>query len=187
VELAAAHLIEYQLMSMPFKIRAVVMLAGLLVVPGSFGNISDARTLRFYHTHTGQDIEISYYRDGGYDSEALQQLNAFLADWRNAEQQEIDPVLFDILWKIQQQTANQGIYEVISAYRSPQTNEMLRNSTTGVAQSSQHISGNAIDVRLRGLDTELLRDTARALKLGGVGYYAASDFVHIDTGRPRYW
>lgn len=163
------------------------LFAGLLVATGSFGNVPETRTLKFYHTHTGRSIEASYFRNGNYDAEALTDLKAFLADWRTAEQQDIDPALFDILWQIQQMTGNDDTFEVISAYRSPQTNEMLRNSTGGVAQSSQHIDGNAIDVRLRGLDTALLRDTARSLKLGGVGYYAESDFVHIDTGRPRYW
>ena len=76
---------------------------------------------------------------------------------------------------------------MISAYRSPQTNEMLRRTTPGVARKSQHLNGKAIDVRLRGLDTAVLRDTALKLHEGGVGYYAKSDFVHIDTGRPRYW
>lgn len=172
---------------MQFKTRVLWLLAGLLVVSGGYGNVSDTRTLKFYHTHTGQSIEASYYRNGSYNPDALKDLKVFLADWRTAEQQDIDPGLLDILWQVQQSTDNDGTFEVISAYRSPQTNEMLRNSTSGVAQTSQHVVGNAIDVRLRGLDTALLRDTARELKLGGVGYYAESDFVHIDTGRPRYW
>ncbi|HLF30136.1 MAG TPA: DUF882 domain-containing protein, partial [Xanthomonadales bacterium] len=108
-------------------------------------------------------------------------------DWRDATQVEIDPQLLDILWQIQQQSGNDGVFEVISAYRSSQTNAMLRQTSSGVAQASQHVLGKAIDVRLRGMDTAQLRDTARELQLGGVGYYAASDFVHIDSGRPRYW
>jgi uncharacterized protein YcbK (DUF882 family) len=82
---------------------------------------------------------------------------------------------------------NRGTYEVISAYRSPKTNEMLRRTTSGVAQKSQHLLGKAIDVRLTGVPTHRLRDTAIALQRGGVGYYEASDFVHIDTGRVRRW
>jgi uncharacterized protein YcbK (DUF882 family) len=93
----------------------------------------------------------------------------------------------DILWRIQQATGNTNTWEVISAYRSPQTNEMLRSRSSGVAKKSQHLIGTAIDVRLNGLDLEVLRDTARNLKLGGVGYYPGSDFVHVDTGRVRYW
>lgn len=157
------------------------------MVTGSSGNSGETRTLKFYHTHTGKSIEASFYREGEYDADALQNLKVFLADWRDEQQQDIDPALFDILWQIQQLTGNHGTYEVISAFRSPKTNEMLRNSTSGVAKTSQHVSGNAIDVRLRGLPTSSLRDAARQLNLGGVGYYAESDFVHIDTGRPRFW
>ena len=154
---------------------------------GGFGNFSDARTLKFYHTHTGQSTEVTYFVNGAYDTGALQDLKVFLADWRDKAQIDVDPQLLDILWQIQQRTGNHRTFEVISAYRSQQTNEMLRSTTTGVAKTSQHIIGKAIDVRLRGLDTAVLRDTARQLHLGGVGYYAQSDFVHIDTGRPRYW
>jgi uncharacterized protein YcbK (DUF882 family) len=168
-------------------LKLLFLAIGLFFVTGSFGNIPDVRTLKFYHTHTGLSYEATYYVNGGYNLEALQDLKAFLADWRNARQQDIDPGLLDILWQIQQETGNQGVFEVISAYRSPQTNEMLRKSTSGVAESSQHVSGKAIDVRLRGLDTQELRDTAWRLKLGGVGLYLESDFVHIDTGRPRFW
>jgi uncharacterized protein YcbK (DUF882 family) len=169
------------------KINALLLVAGLMFMSGGYGSIPDARTLRFYHTHTGRSLEVTYYANGSYDRGALQDLKVFLADWRDLEQKEVDPRLFDILWKIQQKTGNHRTFEVISAYRSPRTNEMLRRNTSGVAKNSQHIIGRAIDVRLRGLETARLRDTARALRLGGVGYYAKSDFVHIDTGRPRYW
>jgi len=168
-------------------LRFLLWMSGLFFASGSFGNISDARTLKFYHTHTGRSVEVTYYAHGDYDRGALQDLKVFLADWRDEEQKDIDPHLLDILWQIQQVTGNHRTFEVISAYRSPQTNEMLRRTTPGVAKSSQHVIGKAIDVRLRGLDTAVLRDTARKLHEGGVGYYAKSDFVHIDTGRPRYW
>ncbi len=168
-------------------LQALLLISGLLFLSGSFGNISDTRTLKFYHTHTGRSIEVTYYANGAYNPRALKDLKEFLADWRDHEQKDMDPRLLDILWQIQQRTNNHRTFEVISAYRSPQTNEMLRRTTAGVAKTSQHIIGRAIDVRLRGLDTAVLRDTARELHLGGVGYYAQSDFVHIDTGRPRYW
>ena len=168
-------------------LQALFLMSGLFFQSGSFGNISDVRTLKFYHTHTGRSIQVTYYANGGYDPHALQDMKVFLADWRDQEQKDIDPRLLDILWQIQQRTHNDKTFEVISAYRSPKTNEMLRQTSTGVAKSSQHVIGRAIDVRLRGLDTAVLRDTARAMRLGGVGYYAQSDFVHIDTGQPRYW
>jgi uncharacterized protein YcbK (DUF882 family) len=93
----------------------------------------------------------------------------------------------DILWQIQQATGSTDTWEVISAYRSPETNELLRSKSSGVARKSQHLVGNAIDVRLRNLELAVLRDTAKNLRLGGVGYYAGSNFVHVDTGRVRYW
>jgi uncharacterized protein YcbK (DUF882 family) len=148
---------------------------------------SDARTLSFYHTHTSKTLEVTYYQNGLYLLEPMEQLRDFLADWRNGEKNEIDPRLMDILWEIQRVTGNSDTFEVISAYRSPGTNRYLRSKSKGVAQNSQHILGKAIDVRLRGLDTKKLRDVALELKLGGVGYYEKTDFVHVDTGRVRRW
>jgi len=159
----------------------------LLSLPPAFGNIDDARRLAFYHTHTGQQLEITYFRNGDYQHDALDRVNRFLSDWRNGKGREIDPELMDILWDIKQASGTEGVFEVISAYRSPETNEMLRRRSNGVARKSQHLEGKAIDVRLRGLDTRTLRDTALELKRGGVGYYAQSDFVHVDTGRVRSW
>jgi len=148
---------------------------------------SDARTLKFYHTHTLKTLQVTYYENGLYLLEPMEQLRDFLADWRDGEKKEIDPKLMDILWQIQRATGNQDTFEVISAYRSPGTNDYLRSKSKGVAQSSQHVLGRAIDVRLRGMDTKKLRDVALALKLGGVGYYEKTDFVHVDTGRVRRW
>jgi uncharacterized protein YcbK (DUF882 family) len=159
----------------------------LLSLPTAFGNIDDARRLHFYHTHTEQQLKVTYFRNGEYQADALDRLNLFLSDWRNGKDREIDPELMDILWEIQQAHGAEGVYEVISAYRSPETNEMLRSRSSGVAQKSQHLEGRAIDVRLRGVDTRELRNTALQLGRGGVGYYAQSDFVHVDTGRVRSW
>jgi uncharacterized protein YcbK (DUF882 family) len=172
---------------MSLKFRALIMLATLMILPSAFGNISDARTLRFFHTHTGDEIEVTYYSNGAYQAKALDRLNRFLSDWRNGQGRVMDPELVDILWEIQQAIGTQGTYEVISAYRSPETNAMLRSKSSGVAKKSQHLHGKAIDVRLRGVDTRVLRDTALKLKRGGVGYYAKSNFVHVDTGRVRSW
>lgn len=170
------------------RLTSVLALAlVLLTLPTAFGNIDDARRLQFYHTHTGQQLEITYFRNGGYQADALDQLNDFLSDWRNGKGRSIDPELMDILWEIQQVSGSEGVFEVISAYRSPETNEMLRDKSSGVARKSQHLEGKAIDVRLRGLDTRTLRDTALRLQRGGVGYYEQSDFVHVDTGRVRSW
>lgn len=99
----------------------------------------------------------------------------------------MDPQLMDILWQLHQATGSTGTWEVISAYRSAKTNEMLRSKSTGVASKSQHLLGKAIDVRLRGLELKQLHASATNLKLGGVGYYPGPNFVHVDTGRVRYW
>jgi uncharacterized protein YcbK (DUF882 family) len=99
----------------------------------------------------------------------------------------MDPELLDLIYDIRQSLGGNGTYEIISAYRSPKTNEMLRGSSSGVAENSQHLLGKAIDVRLRNVNTSELRDAAVALQRGGVGYYKDSDFVHVDTGRVRRW
>jgi uncharacterized protein YcbK (DUF882 family) len=159
----------------------------VLIAPLAAQETSDARTLKFFHTHTLKTLEVTYYQNGLYLLEPMEQLRDFLADWRNGEKEEIDPKVMDILWEIQRVTGNTDTFEVISAYRSPGTNRFLRSKSKGVAQNSQHILGKAIDVRLRGMDTRKLRDVALELKLGGVGYYEKNDFVHVDTGRVRRW
>jgi uncharacterized protein YcbK (DUF882 family) len=188
---AEASLDLTQELSMPGIIKFSLLLVGLIInlfaTPYLNAGIVEHRSLSFYHTHTDKVLEIEYYKQGGYDPDAMADIRVFMADWRDGSQHDIDPGLLDILWKIQQAAGVNGTWEVISAYRSPKTNEMLRSKSSGVAKKSQHLEGNAIDVRLRGLDLEILRDTARSLKLGGVGYYSKSNFVHVDTGRVRYW
>ena len=169
------------------KIRLILFFAGLFVLSGTQGSSGDERSLKFYHTHTGKSLQVTYYTGGRYLPDAMTELRVFLADWRDGKQRDMDPELMNILWRIQQISASKEAYEVISAYRSEETNALLHSKSKGVAKSSQHILGKAIDVRLRGLDLERLRETARDLRLGGVGYYPGSDFVHVDTGRVRYW
>ena len=169
------------------KIRLILFFAGLFVLSGTQGSSGDERSLRFYHTHTGKSLQVTYYAGGRYLPDAMTELRVFLADWRDGKQREMDPELMNILWRIQQISANKEAYEVISAYRSEETNALLHSRSKGVAKNSQHVLGKAIDVRLRGLDLERLRETARDLRLGGVGYYPGSGFVHVDTGRVRYW
>jgi len=153
----------------------------------SAGANTPERSLRFYHTHTGQTLEVVYWSHGRYRYDALRELNRFLSDWRNGERIEMDPELMDALYQIQKTANSRGTFEVVSAYRSPETNELLRSRSNGVAKKSQHLEGKAIDIRLSDLDSRELRDTALALQLGGVGFYEKSDFVHIDTGRVRRW
>ena len=169
------------------KIRLILFFACLFVLSGTQGSSGDERSLKFYHTHTGKSLQVTYYTGGQYLPDAMTELRVFLADWRDGKQRDMDPELMNLLWRIQQISASKEVYEVISAYRSKETNALLHSKSKGVAKNSQHVLGKAIDVRLRGLDLERLRETARDLRLGGVGYYPGSDFVHVDTGRVRYW
>ena len=157
------------------------------VTPPRDVRAADARQLSFYHTHTHQSIDVVYYQNGEYVDTALDEINRFLKDFRTGDIAEMDPRLLDILHDVRDELGSDETFEVISAYRSPQTNEMLRSKSGGVARNSQHLLGNAIDVRLRGVRIEKLRDTALDMQRGGVGYYQQSDFVHMDTGRVRRW
>ena len=149
--------------------------------------LAESRGLSFWHTHTGKSLSVEYKIDGQFQPEALMQIRELLADWRDGEQFDIDPDLLDALYLIQKATGSTGRFEIISAYRSPKTNEMLRAHSNGVARNSQHLLGKAIDVRLSDVDSKKLQETALRLSLGGVGYYKKSNFVHIDTGRVRSW
>lgn len=171
------------------------MPVGVLLVLGSLANVSEGRLesgtreLAFYHTHTGKHLNIVYMRNGAYVPSALEEINRFLYDFRTGDRAQMDPELLDLMYDVRAALDSDGAYQVVSAYRSPKTNEMLRgrSQNSGVAKNSQHLLGKAIDVRLEGVRTARLRDTALAMKRGGVGFYEASDFVHMDTGRPRSW
>ena len=173
--------------------RLLPVLAGVAltsVTTLSQGNIpSQKRELSFYHTHTGKRLKTVYWRDGRYVPSALDDINRFLSDFRTGDIVEMDPELLDIIYEVREALGSDGTYQVVSAYRSPKTNEMLRGrgAASGVAKKSQHLLGKAIDVRLEGVRTAELRDAAIALERGGVGYYEGSDFVHMDTGRVRRW
>ena len=158
----------------------------VLACSASFGE--DAATvLSFYHTHTHERFTITYREDGKYARQELENLNHFLRDFRTEEKYSMDIALLDVLYKLKQNTSSNGDIEIISAYRSAKTNEMLRKNTTGVVKGSLHLQGRAIDIRFSDVDTKKLRDVAKSLQLGGVGYYPMSDFIHIDTGRIRAW
>jgi uncharacterized protein YcbK (DUF882 family) len=142
--------------------------------------------MSFYHTHTGEVLKINYTCTGCAPS-VLDRLNNFLRDFRTGDVHPIDPQLLNILNEIRKKTGSRGVIEIISGYRSPKTNSILRAKSSGVASKSLHMKGQALDIRLADLNTKDLRDVAVSLRLGGVGYYAKSDFVHIDTGRFRTW
>jgi len=148
------------------------------------------RVLSFFHTHTGERLKIAYCCDGIYQPGALSQLNHLLRDFRVDQEKPIDPKLFDLLHELGGTLETDQPYHIISGYRSAETNTMLRErggAHTGVASSSLHMVGKAIDIRLPGVKLDHLRSAAASLKLGGVGFYPSSNFVHVDTGRVRYW
>jgi uncharacterized protein YcbK (DUF882 family) len=163
------------------------LLVAAIVLGLDAASASDQRSLSFYHTHTGKALSVVYYRNGDYVPGALERVDDYLKDFRNGEQHPIDPALLDVLFEIKTKTRSTAPFEVISAYRSPQTNGMLRAKSTGVAQNSMHLRGQAIDVRLADVRLDRLREVALSLKKGGVGFYPDSQFVHVDTGRVRYW
>jgi len=166
-------------------------LIGLLLVGSSsatIGPVSAERRMRLFETHTGEHIDIVYKRGDAYAPKALASLDHFLRDHRTNDIHHYDPRLFDLLSDL---TASAGLpnveINVICGYRSPWSNEYLRTHTAGVAKNSLHMQAEAIDIRVPGLSTAALRSKAMQLARGGVGYYPASDFVHVDVGRVRHW
>ena len=163
-------------------------LAAAAVAPGRLlAGPKEERLLSFVHTHTHQQVTVPYFADGTYLPEGLSTLDSFLRDFRTGDEHPIDPALYDILNDLRLATSARSPFQVISAYRSPRTNAMLREGGHGVAQGSLHLQGRAIDVRLADVGSAVLRDAAVELRRGGVGYYRGSDFVHVDTGRVRRW
>jgi uncharacterized protein YcbK (DUF882 family) len=158
-----------------------------LAAPASALASREERVLSFLHTHTSDRISLAYFADGVYVGGALERFDRFLRDHRTGDQRSIDPSLFDLLFELREATGSRAPFQVISCYRSPVTNARLRTPGSGVAKGSLHMQGRAIDIRLADVPSAVLRDAARQLKRGGVGYYRASDFVHVDTGRVRTW
>jgi uncharacterized protein YcbK (DUF882 family) len=145
------------------------------------------RRLLLENTHTGEVLDARYFADSNYSPEQLGALDWLLRDYRTGEIIPIDTRLFDLLHELASDARREPHYEIISGYRSPATNAMLVATTDGVSSNSLHMQGRAIDVRLVGLSAVALRDLALARQAGGVGYYPASNFVHLDTGRVRSW
>ena len=145
------------------------------------------RELSFYNIHTGEKLSAAFWSDGNYLDDGIKEISWLLRDYRADVAHPIDPKLLDLLYQLQAKVDHQGEFHVISGYRSPATNAMLRKQSSGVAKHSYHVLGKAIDIRMPGFDTRQLRNAAIALKDGGVGYYASSNFVHVDVGRVRYW
>jgi uncharacterized protein YcbK (DUF882 family) len=176
--------------------RAVrrVGLAALLILIATEGLQTasadgETRTLSIYHTHTRESIDIVYKRNGRYDDAALAKLNYFLRDWRNDEPTKMDPRLFDTVWEVYQDVGGKEPIQIISAYRSPKTNAMLRRRSRGVAKFSQHMLGKAMDFNIPGVGLDKIRAAGLRQQRGGVGFYptSGSPFVHLDVGSIRHW
>jgi uncharacterized protein YcbK (DUF882 family) len=148
------------------------------------------RVLSFFNTHTGERLSTAYCCGGVYQPEALQRINFILRDFRANAVKPIDPGLLDLLHGLHRTLGTSQPFHIISGYRSPETNAMLRTrggGDSGVASGSLHMIGKAIDIRVPGVQLGDLRAAARSLQLGGVGFYPSSNFVHVDTGRVRFW
>ena len=145
------------------------------------------RTLSLVNVNTHETLTVTYWSDGTYHRDALDQLNHFCRDSQNGQQTEMDPLLFDVLWNTMNIVGYHGEVEVLSAFRSPTTNAWLASMSRGVARDSQHMNGNAMDIRFPGVPVFKIRQASRELQMGGVGFYPRAGFVHLDTGPVRYW
>lgn len=181
----------------PFRVARRRFLRGVLLgVPAAvalggparaLASVTQARSIEFFNTHTGEALKADYFSAGSYCEETLAAFDHLLRDHRSGDVARMDRRLFDLLHDVATLAGKEARFEVISGYRSPATNAMLNARSSGVAKRSLHMDGRAIDVRLTGYRTDRLRDLALSLKTGGVGFYRKSDFVHLDTGRVRTW
>jgi uncharacterized protein YcbK (DUF882 family) len=145
------------------------------------------RSLAFRSLHTGEQVQATYLHDGRLQAEGVRVLNHVLRDWRSGEVWDMDPQLFDLLYTLRRRMDSSQPFELISGYRSPQTNAALASASSGVAKRSLHMQGKAADIRLPERDLSALHKAVLALKAGGVGLYSKSGFIHVDTGRVRRW
>ena len=171
-----------------------IVLACAMVVAGCFGLAfgsatqaqAETRTLKMYYTHTKESITVTFKKNGRYDKAGLRKLNRFLRDFRRNEPTNMDPELFDLVWEVYRKSGSRKPIQVISGYRSPKTNNMLRKRGRNVAKTSQHTLGKALDFFMPDVSVDKLRALGLQAHRGGVGYYRGS-FVHLDTGRVRHW
>ncbi len=171
-------------------LRAFGFAAAISVLAVSVAS-AETRTLRLFNIHTKEDLTIAYKKDGQFDPAALKRLNTYLRDWRQEKEVTMDPQLFDMLWEVHREVKASGPIHVVCGYRSPNTNEMLRNRSrsSGVAKTSLHMQGKAIDFSIPSANVADVRAAALRIQGGGVGYYPTSGipFVHMDVGNVRHW
>jgi uncharacterized protein YcbK (DUF882 family) len=160
---------------------------GGLLVPARAGAAPGAHVLALRNVHTGEFVRATYWAAGRYVREGLSEIDRLLRDHRNNLVHPIDRRLLSLLDDLRERLGTREPFEVISGYRSPATNAMLVATSSGVAPGSLHVAGMAIDMRVPDRPLRAVRDAAKALRRGGVGYYPGSNFVHVDVGRVRYW
>jgi uncharacterized protein YcbK (DUF882 family) len=175
---------------------ARALFAPLLICLGVASNSTESaiangetRTISLSNAHTNESGSFTYMVNGVYDSNVLEKLNWFMRDWRHDEKTTMDPKMFDIVWEVYRESGSTQPVDVLSGYRSPETNAMLRRRSRQVAEHSQHILGKAMDAHFLDVPTGRIRDIAMRLQAGGVGFYPTGNtpWVHIDSGSVRYW
>jgi uncharacterized protein YcbK (DUF882 family) len=168
-------------------IGAALTAGGLPLRAGAHVAPAGERTIAFHNLHTGENLKATYWAEGRYITSSLKDIDFILRDFRTGSVASMDPRLLDLLHALRDRMESSEPFHVISGYRSPKTNGKLARLSNGVAKKSLHMQGMAADVRLPGRALSDLKRAAISLKLGGVGYYPKSDFIHVDVGRVRYW
>jgi uncharacterized protein YcbK (DUF882 family) len=176
--------------------RDFIKIGGMTAISAAAASLSGAslpalgpqdRTLSFYNTHTRERLQACYFKNRALCADSLSQIDHILRDHRTGDIKEIDRKLLDLLFVLRKKLKTNKPFHIISGYRSPKTNGMLRKNSQGIAKNSLHMEGQAIDIRIPQLPLTHLRKTAMSLMAGGVGYYPDSDFIHVDVGWVRYW
>ncbi len=178
-----------RLFSLGFAAAATSLMVPSVFAGSAFASTgaSGDKTLTFYNTHTDEKLKATFLRGANFDKGALKDINHILRDFRTGDVHPIDLKLLDMLADLHAKLGSKQPFQIISGYRSPKTNTMLNAESSGVAKRSMHLDGKAIDIRLADVKLKTLHETAIAMKRGGVGMYTSSNFVHVDTGRVRYW
>lgn len=186
--LFSAHRSSLSVAAATATLALLFLVGGLAQTENAVAN-GDTRTIYLYHTHTRESIAATFRVNGQYDPAVLGELNHFLRDWRNNDEINMDPKLFDVIWETYRESGSAQPIQVVSAYRSPTTNAMLRSRSKAVAEHSQHMLGKAMDMHYTDVPMSKIREIGMRLQRGGVGYYPTSGvpFVHLDVGNVRYW
>jgi uncharacterized protein YcbK (DUF882 family) len=161
--------------------------AGASLIGGTAAASAGPRALSLLNLHTGEALKATFFEDGAYVPDAMAALNHLLRDFRTGDIHPMAPGLIDLVSTLTGTLETRETVQVISGYRSPATNAALHAHSDGVASHSLHMQGMAMDIRIPGVQLAHVRDAALSMRRGGVGFYPASDFVHVDVGRVRRW